>query len=66
LSSYLIPYVDPKKNGGEEDPLFSEYTYGDKGHRGAILKSRVINGDYLFFHKSIGNKLFITAFYEVE
>jgi hypothetical protein len=66
VSSYLIPYVDPKKNDGEEDPLFSEYTYGDKGNRGEVLKTKVSKEDFLFFHKSIGKKLYITAFYEVE
>ncbi|MDF3554659.1 restriction endonuclease [Bacillus cereus] len=66
MNSYLIPYLDPKKNNGEEDPLFSEYTYGDKGNRGEILKTMVSKGDFLFFHRSIGRKLYITAFYEVE
>lgn len=66
MTSYLIPYIDPKKNDGEEDPVFSEYTYGDKGRRGATLKDKVAKGDYLFFHTSILNKRYITAFYEVE
>ncbi|WP_019415910.1 endonuclease NucS domain-containing protein [Paenisporosarcina sp. TG20] len=66
MTSYLIPYLDPKRNDGEEDPLFSEYTYGDKGGRGYTLKNKVFKGDYLFFHTSIKNKRFITAFYEVE
>jgi hypothetical protein len=66
LASYLIPYIDPKKNDGEEDPLFSEYTYGDKGSRGDTLKNKVAKGDYLFFHTSVRNKLCITAFYQVE
>ncbi|KIQ82961.1 restriction endonuclease-like protein [Bacillus sp. L_1B0_8] len=66
MNSYLIPYLDPKKNGGEEDPLFSEYTYGDKGNRGEILKTKISEGDFLFFYKSIENNPCITAFYEVE
>lgn len=66
MTSYLIPYVDPKRNGGEEDPLFSEFTFGDKGTRGKILKDNVKKGDFLFFHTSIRNKRYITAFYEVE
>ena len=65
MTSFLIPYLDPKKNDGEEDPLFSEYTYGDKGNRGETLKNKVFKGDYLFFHTSIRNKRYITAFYEV-
>jgi len=66
MASYLIPYLDPKKNDGEEDPLFSEYTYGDKKQRGKTLRDNVRKGDYLFFHTSSQNKRFITAFYEVE
>ncbi|TKH33770.1 HNH endonuclease [Bacillus cereus] len=66
MTSYIIPYLDPKKNDGEEDPLFSEYTYGDKGNRGEILKTKVSKGDFLFFYKSIENNPCITAFYEVE
>ncbi len=66
MTSYLIPYIDAKRNGGEEDPLFSEYTYGDKGNRGYILKNKVKRRDLLFFHTRIRNKRFITAFYEVE
>lgn len=66
LSSYIIPYLDPKKHNREEDPLFSEYTYGDEGDRGIILKAKVSKGDFLFFYKTIENNPCITAFYEVE
>ncbi|PHE73322.1 restriction endonuclease [Bacillus wiedmannii] len=66
MTSYIIPYLDPKKHNREEDPLFSEYTYGDEGNRGAILKTKVSKGDFLFFYKSIENTPCITAFYEVE
>lgn len=65
LTSYLIQYIDPKDNEGEEDPLFSEYTYGDKGNRGNTLKTQVLKGDFLFFNRSIEDKVCITAFYEV-
>ncbi|MBO0603464.1 DUF91 domain-containing protein [Sporosarcina sp. E16_3] len=64
--NYLIPYVDPKRNDGEEDPMFNEFTYGDKGSRGLKLLTTVNKGDYLFFHTSINRKRYITAFYEVE
>ncbi|MGY0213414.1 HNH endonuclease [Bacillus cereus] len=66
MTSYIIPYLDPKKHNREEDPLFSEYTYGDEGNRGVILKTKVSKGDFLFFYKSIENTPCITAFYEVE
>ncbi|ABY42425.1 MULTISPECIES: HNH endonuclease [Bacillus cereus group] len=66
MTSYIIPYLDPKKHNREEDPLFSEYTYGDEGNRGIILKTKVSKGDFLFFYKSIENTPCITAFYEVE
>jgi hypothetical protein len=66
LTSYLIPYLDPQIHKREEDPLLSEYTYGDEGNRGYILKTKVSKGDFLFFHKSIGNYPCINAIYEVE
>ncbi|MTH54555.1 DUF91 domain-containing protein [Bacillus mangrovi] len=66
MASYLISYVDPKKNDGEEDPLFSEFTFGDKGVNGRKLLQYVKKGDYLFFHTSIRHKRYITAFYEIE
>ncbi|MDG0059012.1 HNH endonuclease signature motif containing protein [Priestia sp. P5] len=65
MTSYLIQYIDPKDNEGEEDPLFSEYTYGDKENRGNTLKTQVLKGDFLFFNRSIEDKVCITAFYEV-
>lgn len=49
LSSYIIPYLDPKKHNIKEDPLFSEYTYGDDGDRGIILKAKVSRGGHPFF-----------------
>lgn len=66
MASYLIPYLDPRKNDNEEDPMFSEYTYGDKGARGKKLRTTVQKGDFLFFHTGIRNKRYITAFYEIE
>ncbi|MGE1112982.1 HNH endonuclease [Priestia megaterium] len=66
MSSYIIPYLDPKQHNREEDPLFSEYTYGDNGDRGLILKAKVSKGDFLFFYKTIEKNPCITAFYEVE
>ncbi len=66
MTNCLISYLDPKKNDSEEDPLFSEYTYGDKGVGGRRLKNNVKKDDYLFFHTSQKNKRVITAFYKVE
>ena len=66
LTSYIIPYLDPKKHNREEDPLFSEYTYGDDGDHGLRLKTKVSKGDFLFFYKTIDTYPCITAFYEVE
>jgi len=66
MSSYLIAYLNPKRNKVEEDPLFSEYTYGDKGRNGKRLLTKVQKGDYLFFHTTLNHKRYITAFYEVE
>lgn len=66
MTNYLISYLDPKKNDGEEDPLFSEYTYGDKEEGGRRLKNNVKKDDYIFFHTSQKNRRVITAFYKVE
>ncbi|MGH1325475.1 HNH endonuclease [Bacillus pretiosus] len=66
MTSYIIPYLDPKIHNREEDPLFPEYTYGNSGKNGGILKTKVSKGDFLFFYKSIENNPCITAFYEVE
>ncbi|EOO05698.1 hypothetical protein IAW_05007 [Bacillus cereus str. Schrouff] len=66
MTSYIIPYLDPEIHNREEDPLFSEYTYGNSKKNGWILKTKVSKGDFLFFYKSIENNPCITAFYEVE
>ncbi|RNF38863.1 endonuclease NucS domain-containing protein [Planococcus salinus] len=66
MVNYLIPYVDPKQNDGEEDPMFQEFTYGDKGRRGLKLLTTVKKGDYLFFHTSKNQKRYIMAFYKIE
>ena len=66
MTSYLMPYVDPRKLGGHEDPLFPEFTYGDVKIRGKILLNKVKKGDYLFFHTSRKGKRIITAYYFVE
>ncbi len=66
VASYLIPYLDPKKNDGEEDPMLTEYTYGDVGERGRILSKNVKQGDFLFFHTNIRGFNQLTAYYYVE
>ena len=58
----LVPYVHLRP----PDPLFTEFTYGDRGDRGRKLKTDVNKGDYIFFHTSIGGKKFITAYYVVD
>ncbi|SIS64837.1 endonuclease NucS domain-containing protein [Salimicrobium flavidum] len=59
--NYLIGYKDPEKNGGHEDPVLREFTYG---HRKKL--KQVKPGDYLFFHTMIYNKRYITAYYYVQ
>jgi hypothetical protein len=66
MQSYLIPYVDPKKNDGHEDPNFEEFSYGDNGERGSWLRNKVEKGDFLFFHTKIRGKTCVTAYYYVE
>ncbi|WP_102345908.1 endonuclease NucS domain-containing protein [Bacillus sp. Marseille-P3661] len=66
MQSYLIPYIDPRKNDGEEDPMLHEFTYGDVNNRGSYLRYKVEKGDYLFFHTNIRGKSHLTAYYYVE
>lgn len=66
MPSYLIPYIDPMKIGGHEDPILEEFTYGDINRRGKILRDKVKNGDFLFFHTNRKGRHVITAYYFVE
>jgi len=59
----LIPYVFKYDHS---DPLFKEYTYGDVNERARKIKKDLKKGDYVFFHTSIGQKKYITAYYIVE
>lgn len=63
--NYLIGYKDAEKNYGHEDPLLKEFTYGESGANTEKLL-RVQKGDYLFFHKTIFDKRYITAYYVIE
>lgn len=65
LMSYIISYLDPKIHNREEEPLFSDYTYGDGEKNGRILKAKVSKEGF-FFYKSIENILCITVFYEMK
>ncbi|HDX9652278.1 DUF91 domain-containing protein [Bacillus wiedmannii] len=62
---YLIGYKDAERNFGHEDPMLTEYTYGESGANTDKLQ-KVQKGDFLFFHKTIHNKRYITAYYLVE
>ncbi len=66
MPSYLIPYQDPRKIEGHEDPMFEEYTYGDIGSRGKKLLNNVDKGDYLFFHTTQKGKRVLTSYFVVE
>jgi len=57
----LIPYV---KLPNHNDPVFEEFTYGDRCARGRRLR-KLKPGDLLFFHTTIGKRKCITAYYEV-
>ena len=59
----LIPYVHRVKH---QDPLFSEFTYGDASPRAKKLKNDLNKGDYVFFHTAIRNRKYITAYYVVD
>ncbi|MCX7425868.1 MAG: endonuclease NucS [Planctomycetia bacterium] len=57
----LIPYIRlPDHN----DPLFQEFTYGDRDQRARRLRD-LKAGDHIFFHTTIGGKKCITACYTV-
>jgi hypothetical protein len=66
MTNYLIPYVDPRKIGGHEDPILEEFTYGDINRRGKMLHDKVRKGDYLFFHTNRKGRDAITSYYVVE
>ncbi|MHB1377128.1 MAG: hypothetical protein ACYCXB_06865, partial [Candidatus Humimicrobiaceae bacterium] len=59
----LIPYVNIIDH---QDPLLKEFTYGNIGQGGAKLNNTLSNGDYIFFHTSLNNKKYITAYYVVD
>lgn len=59
----LIPYVHLYDH---PDPLFTEFTYGDASRRAKILNNKLNKGDYVFFHTTIRNKKYITAYYVVD
>ncbi|MGG5796093.1 endonuclease NucS domain-containing protein [Bacillus nitratireducens] len=63
--NYLIGYKDAERNFGHEDPMLREYTYGESGSNTEKLL-KVQKRDFLFFHKTIHNKRYITAYYVVE
>lgn len=48
------------------DPLFSELTYGECGHRSAMVKNNVKEGSHYFFHTTIEGQRYITAHYFVS
>ena len=66
MKGFLIPYIDPKKMKGHEDPMLPEFTYGDVGRRGKKLREYVSIGDCLFFHTSSRGKRVLSAYYIVE
>ncbi|MBX9996058.1 MULTISPECIES: endonuclease NucS domain-containing protein [Priestia] len=58
MKGFLISYKD------KEDPNFSEFTYGSEREGKRLLTLQ--KGDVLFFHKSISNGVYITAYMVVE
>ena len=62
----LIPYDFRSGRRGHEDPMFSEFTYGDGGARGRRLKRDLVKGDYVFFHGMCQGKKCISAYYVVD
>jgi len=63
LMNLLIPYIPLQEHN---DPLFSEFTYGDVSSRGYKLRNEVSKGNYLFYHTSKNGIKYITAYYVVD
>lgn len=63
--NFLIGYLDAERNNGHEDPMLNEFTYGESSNNATNLL-KVSKGEYLFFHKTIHEKRYITAYYYVE
>ncbi|MEY9979906.1 endonuclease NucS domain-containing protein [Lysinibacillus sp. RC79] len=63
--NFLIGYLDAERNNGHEDPMLSEFTYGESSNN-ALNLLKVNKEDFLFFHKAVNNKRFITAYFYVE
>jgi len=59
----LIPYIQLLNHN---DPLLDEFTYGDVGSRGKKLRNSLNKEDYVFFHTTINNRKYITAYYVVD
>lgn len=59
----LIPYVPLYDH---EDPLLSEFTYGDRDARAKKLKKDLEKRDYVFFHTRIDGRKYITAYYVID
>ena len=66
LYRYLIPDVMKKRHVDHPDPLFEEYTYGDSGKYGNMIRKNVESGSHIFFHTTIGGQRYITAHYYVS
>lgn len=66
LYRYLIPDVMKKRHGDHPDPLFEEYTYGDSGKYGNMIRKNIESGSNIFFHTTIGGQRYITAHYYVS
>jgi hypothetical protein len=58
----LIPYVYMPNH---VDPDLNEFTYGDGGARARRLLS-LQQGDFIFFHTTIKNRKYITAYFVVQ
>jgi len=48
------------------DPVLDEFTYGDLGARAKKLKKDLRQGDYVFFHTTLQDGRYITAYYVID
>lgn len=67
LISYLTPEDFFTKLGRQhEDPMISEFTYGNKGFKADMIRKKLRPNSYVFFHTNLGGHRYITAYYYVE
>ncbi len=67
LFGYILPEKFLREQGYEHnDPMISEFTYGDHGKKGEMIRNGLGVGNYVFFHTTIGGHRYITGYYVIS